>query len=348
MNADSLVNVHNEWDRLEEVIVGVADHARVPVGDKGLHAIRYRETAGIDSIPSGPHRPDIIKKANEELDLLAEKFVELGVKVRRPEVTDHSLTFGTPDWQSDSMYNYCPRDIFLAVGSTVLETPMSLRSRFLETFAYKSIMLDYMRSGANWVSAPKPALLDEGYNLADPDRFAVLEMEPVFDAANILKMGQDLIYLVSDTGNRLGAQWLQTFLGDQYRVHPCDDLYAQTHIDTTIVLIRPGLVLLNPERVGEHNLPAPLAHWDKIYPSPMVDIGYEGIAYGSAWVGMNLLMVSPELAIVDERQVDLIRLLNANGVDVEPMRLTHARTLGGGFHCVTLDTRRAGTLEDYT
>ena len=62
---------------------------------------------------------------------------------------------------------------------------------------------------------------------------------------------------------------------------------------------------------------------------------------------MNLLMVNPELAIVDERQVELIQMLNARGVEVEPMRLTHARTLGGGFHCVTLDTRRTGDLQDY-
>jgi glycine amidinotransferase/scyllo-inosamine-4-phosphate amidinotransferase 1 len=224
---------------------------------------------------------------------------------------------------------------------------MSLRSRFLETFAYKSIMLDYMKSGANWVSAPKPALRDSGYNLTDVESLALLEEEPVFDAANILKVGEDIIYLISDTGNRLGAQWLQNFLGDQYRVHACPNLYAQTHIDTTIVLIRPGLVLLNPERVNESNLPAPLARWDKIYAPPMVDIGYEGIAYGSAWVGMNLLMVNPDLAIVDERQTELIRLLGVNGVDVKPLRLTHARTLGGGFHCVTLDTRRRGQLEDY-
>ncbi|MEU9247440.1 inosamine-phosphate amidinotransferase 1 [Streptomyces sp. NPDC048385] len=347
MRIDSLVSVHNEWDPLEEVIVGVAENARVPLGDKGLHAIRYPETEGVESIPSGPHPGDVIKQAAEELSLLSEKLAELGVRVRRPEVTDHSLKFGTPDWASDGMYNYCPRDIFLVVGRTVLETPMSLRSRFLETFAYKAIMLDYMKSGARWVSAPKPALPDDGYNVDDPEAFALLEREPVFDAANILKLGEDLIYLVSDTGNRLGAQWLQTFLGDRYRVHPCDNLYAQTHIDTTIVLIRPGLVLLNPDRVGDHNLPAPLARWDKIYAPPMVDVGYQGVAYGSAWVGMNLLMVNPELAIVEKRQTELIRLLNAHGVQVEALTLTHARTLGGGFHCVTLDTRRAGTLEDY-
>lgn len=348
MTDKSAINVHNEWDPLEEVIVGVADNAQVPLGDKGLHAIRYSDTDGVHNIPSGPHPPHIIEQAAEELELLAEKLSSFGVTVRRPDATDHARTFGTPDWTSDGMYNYCPRDIFLAVSDAIIETPMSLRSRFLEPFAYKHILIDYLKSGARWISAPKPALPDNGYNLDDPDQFALLELEPVFDAANILKMGRDLIYLVSDTGNRLGARWLQNFLGSEYRVHACDNLYAQTHIDTTIVLIRPGLVLLNPERVGDHNMPAPLKGWDKIYAPDPVDIGYEGIAYGSAWVGMNLFMINPGLAIVDDRQKPLIELLNSKGVDVEPMRLTHARTLGGGFHCVTLDTRRSGILEDYT
>lgn len=343
----SLVSVNNEWDPLEEVIVGVARGARIPVGDKGLHAIRYHDTDGVDSIPSGSYPRHIIEQADHELEILADKLCELGVVVRRPASTDHSSTFGSPDWVSDGMYNYCPRDILLPVGHSIIETPMSLRSRFFEPFAYKHILLDYMKSGANWVSAPKPALLDDGYNLSDETHSALLENEPVFDAANVLKIGKDIIFLVSDTGNRLGAQWLQAFLGEGYRVHACDDLYAQTHIDTTIVPIRPGLVLLNPERIGDHNIPRPLREWDRIYAPPMVDIGYEGMAYGSAWVGMNLLMVSPELAIVDERQTELIRLLNANRVAVEPLRLSHARTLGGGFHCVTLDTRRRGSLEEY-
>ena len=269
----SLVNVHNEWDPLEEVIVGIAHGARIPTADKGLHAIRYKHTEGVENIPSGEHPQAVLDEAEEELEILATKLVELGVTVRRPEPTDHSAVFSSPQWRSDGMYNYCPRDIFLVVGTSIIETPMSLRSRFFEPFAYKKILNSYLLSGANWVSAPKPALPDEGYNLEDPDQFALLEYEPVFDAANVLKLGRDIIYLVSDTGNRMGARWLQNFLGSNYRVHPCDNLYAQTHIDTTIVLIRPGLVLLNPERVGEHNLPAPLARWDKLYAPPMVDIG---------------------------------------------------------------------------
>jgi glycine amidinotransferase len=68
---------------------------------------------------------------------------------------------------------------------------------------------------------------------------------------------------------------------------------------------------------------------------------------GSAWIGMNLLMVSPDVAIVDGSQPDLIATLEARGVQVIPLRLRHARRLGGGFHCVTLDTVRDGALEDY-
>jgi N-dimethylarginine dimethylaminohydrolase len=62
---------------------------------------------------------------------------------------------------------------------------------------------------------------------------------------------------------------------------------------------------------------------------------------------MNLLMVNPNLAIVDRHQIPLIRELEKCGVDVIPLQIRHSRTLGGGFHCVTLDVRRSGTLEDY-
>jgi N-dimethylarginine dimethylaminohydrolase len=62
---------------------------------------------------------------------------------------------------------------------------------------------------------------------------------------------------------------------------------------------------------------------------------------------MNLLMVSPELAIVDADQTDLIKAMERHGVSVLPHALRHARALGGGFHCVTLDVVRDGGLDDY-
>lgn len=98
------------------------------------------------------------------------------------------------------------------------------------------------------------------------------ETEPVFDAANVLRAGRDLFYLVSGSGNELGARWLQTMLsalGD-YRVHVIRGVYPHTHIDSTISLLREGLVLLNPARITDPSvLPEPLASWEHLRCPPM-------------------------------------------------------------------------------
>lgn len=342
-----LVSVHNEWDVLEEVIVGTARGARIPTGDKGLHAIRYGDYDNIASIPSGPHAPQIVEEAQEDLEAFVEVLTKHGVTIRRPEVTDHAKQFGTPDWISDGMYNFCPRDILLAIGNSIIETPMSLRSRMFEPHAYNTILVDYLKSGAVWVAAPKPRLLDTMYNTSNADKSALLEHEPVFDAANCLRVGRDILYLVSDTGNELGARWLQIYLGDAYRVHPCRDLYASTHIDTTITLLRPGLVLLNPSRVTSANLPSIFRGWDVINAPEPIDVGYTGVAYGSAWISMNFFSLAPDVVVVERSQAPLIKVLESHGISCIPLRWRHGRTLGGGFHCVTLDVRRRGSLEDY-
>jgi hypothetical protein len=39
--------------------------------------------------------------------------------------------------------------------------------------------------------------------------------------------------------------------------------------------------------------------------------------------------------------------LEKRGLDVVRLKLRHAKMLGGGFHCITLDIRRTGTLQRY-
>lgn len=345
----SLVNVHTEWDPLKEIIVGTAIDARIPCQDKGLFSLEYRTYYSSQAeIPSGKYSQRIINETEEDLCTLVNVLKKMDIKVRRPQATDHAKTFKTPDWESDGLYNYCPRDLLLAVGNTIIEAPMPLRCRFLETFAYKNVLIEYMKSGSRWISAPKPRLIDNMYNASDPSKSALNNYEPVFDAANVLRVGKDLLYLISNTGNELGCQWLQNTLGSEYKIHPCYDLYAETHIDSTITLLRPGLVLLNPERVNERNIPPLLKNWDVIWAPEMVDTGFSGEKpYASVWVGMNFLMVNPSLAIIDKHQIPLIKLMEKQKIDVIPLQLRHCRTLGGGFHCVTLDVRRNGKLEDY-
>jgi len=62
--------------------------------------------------------------------------------------------------------------------------------------------------------------------------------------------------------------------------------------------------------------------------------------YASKWIAMNMLVVNPEIVILDAAQTQLITILKKHNIDSIPLTLSHSRTLGGGFHCVTLDTRR--------
>ena len=151
----SLVNVYNEWDPLEEVIVGIATNARLAKPDISVHAVDFPHLKTLDDIPRGPFPAKILEETAEDLETLVKTLESLSVKVRRPDVTDHSKMFASPDWESDSMYNYCPRDLIFAMGNTIIETPSPQRARYFETNAYKKIFIEYMQSGANWISAPQ-------------------------------------------------------------------------------------------------------------------------------------------------------------------------------------------------
>ena len=342
------VNVHNEWDPLEDIVIGIIDDARLPTADRSLHSIEFSNHPSLNDIQTGPFSDKVKEETAEDLEILSNSLIKLGINVRRPSATRTSQEFGTPHWQSNGLYNYCPRDVILAINDQLIETPCPLRARYFESFAYRDILLECFKKGARWISAPRTELRDELYKDPHPEQMCLHELEPVFDAANILKIGRDILYLVSNTGNKMGGEWLQTILGAEYRVHFCHDLYLHTHIDTTITLVRPGLVVLNPERVNENNLPAIFKNWDKIWCPQPVDIGYAGEKpYSSEWIAMNFLMVNPSLAIVDKNQKQLIAELNKYKVEVIPLQLRHARTLGGGFHCVSLDLSRKGSLEDY-
>ena len=345
--ARPVVHSHNEWDPLEEVIVGIVDNARLPRPDPGFHALEFADLTDAGDIPSGPFSTRVREETAEDLDALANALTGLGVVVRRPEPMDHARVFASPDWESDGFFNYCPRDTLLVLGDTIIETPMVLRARQHENLAYRTLLREYFDAGARWLSAPKPRLLDSVYRMPQGFDIAIDESEPLFDAANVARCGRDLFYLVSDSGNRTGARWLASTMGPEYRVHLCERLRNTIHIDTTLVPVKPGLVLVPAPYVTPDNLPAPLRSWDVVYVEDMVDVPSTERQASSKWLGLNLLMVNPTLAIVDRHQEGLRRELERRGVDTLPLELRHGRVLGGGFHCVTLDVRRRGTLESY-
>jgi N-dimethylarginine dimethylaminohydrolase len=340
----------NEWDPLEEVIVGNPLHARYPTADASTRLAEFPDRP-LEDIPQGPFPQRVVEETEEDLDAFIAVLTRRGITVRRPQTWPHEASFSTIHWESQGYYNYCPRDILLVVGDQIIETPSVIRSRALESFSYRALMVDYLKSGARWFGAPRPMLLDSLFDV-DLARPTPRNDEPAFDAANVLRLGRDLVYLVSSTGNELGGEWLQTILGETVRVHFLKDVYFGSHIDSTFAALRPGLVLCNPARVKDENLPGILKQWDVIYSPPMentdrYDADYLHRSIGSDWIDMNLFSIDPGLVVVDRDQTALIRLLEKQRLDVIPLKLRHSKLMGGGFHCVTLDVRRRGTLQRY-
>jgi hypothetical protein len=162
------VNSHNEWDPLEEVIVGRLEGATMPSGHPVVTCnIPKGAATRIHSLVAGLYYPKImVEPAQRELDGFIALLESLGIVVRRPEPIDHKKRFGTPYWSSRGFSNSCPRDAMLVVGDEIIETPMVWPCRYFETLSYRPVLKDYFRREARWTAAPKPQLPNE---LFDPN-----------------------------------------------------------------------------------------------------------------------------------------------------------------------------------
>jgi glycine amidinotransferase/scyllo-inosamine-4-phosphate amidinotransferase 1 len=160
----------------------------------------------------------------------------------------------------------------------------------------------------------------------------------ILDAANIARLGDTWLFLESFSGNRPAYEWLC----DQFPEINIElvNFYAGVHIDSTVVPLREGLVLLNGHRVNESNCPRAFDGWTKLYVDEVVTQNFYQYPYASKWIALNMLVLDPHTVVCDRHQTNLIRLLEQHQFTVIPLELRHSRTLGGGFHCVTLDTWR--------
>ena len=302
-----MISSYNEWSPLKKIVVGSATDANWPVNDPVFSKEGEKTTWKESPVPRGPVPQHIIEEANEDLDGLATTLMSLGVEVVRPD----PLNFQT----HDGMYNYCPRDRLLVYGSTVVNPAMMYPCRDMELQCYH----DIVDSAEQYLFMPR----HEGF---------------VLDAANVCRLGNKMLFLESASGNRRAYDWLCEQFPD-VEIELCN-FYAGVHIDSTIVPLREGLVMLNASRVSFDTVPRVFDGWQKIWVNEVVAQGFHEYPYASKWIAMNMLVVDPHTVICDRNQTELIKTLRSYKFEVIPLELRHSRTLGGGFHCVTLDLQR--------
>jgi N-dimethylarginine dimethylaminohydrolase len=305
----------NEWGRLREIVVGRATNSFVPPYDLSW---------------SNFDRPT--PKSRREI-----KAGKMPKKLKAPHF----------EAQPESGINL--RDLTLIIGKLVIETPSPTRGRYFESFNLRDLFDDYRaRHNSVWfVSPPRPRLLDSTYNLKKS--CALGNHEPLFDAANCVRLGADIIIDINNTANEAGAQWLEQTLkiyyGPQARAHRVN--YSPDHIDVVLVPLREGCFLVNPAYASWETLPGKFRGWDCIFPERIVPQKYElCVPKASNWIGMNVIVIDGDdgALLVEERQLPLIRQLERHKFRPIPVRWRHGRDWGGGFHCVTLDLHRDGKI----
>ncbi len=97
-----------------------------------------------------------------------------------------------------------------------------------------------------------------------------MSYEMVFDGSQRMRIGQDIHVNVANMNDELGFKWLQAFFGDTYTFHRLEGI-ADSHIDSMVIPLRPGLLLLRYKDVLD-SLPEALQKWDYIIaPQPDVE-----------------------------------------------------------------------------
>jgi N-dimethylarginine dimethylaminohydrolase len=303
-----MINSYNEWDRLKRIVVGDASHANWPRYDPVFSAEAKNTLWKETPLPSGPVPQWIIDEANQDLQTLADTLTAHGVEVLRPDPLNFQV--------HDGLYNYCPRDRLIVHGSTIINPAMMYPCRDMELQCYH----DIVDQAAHYHFMPR----NEGL---------------VLDAANVLRLGPDkMLFLESASGNRAAYDWLCRTLPD-VDIELCN-FYAGVHIDSTIVALNKDTFIVNGSRVTADTVPKMLQDKTIIMINDVVAQGFHEYPYASKWIALNMLSIDPRTVIVDAAQELMIGMLEALDFTVIPLTLRHSRTLGGGFHCVTLDLER--------
>lgn len=361
------VNSWNEWDPLKHVIVGRADGTMVQAPEIAVQ--REWPEQGYTEGKYGPYPKEMIDKANEQMDNFASMLEKRGIRVDRPTPIDFSQKVQTPDWEQDSMFGCMPpRDLLLTIGNEILEATMSYRSRWFEYLCFRPLLEKYFAEDPNfhWEAAPKPRLSEDTYKkefwkkwnaLSEEEKWEEsiksewipTEVEPLFDAADVVRFGKDLFVQKSMVTNQTGIDWLQRHYPD-HRVHTVR--YKELlpwHMDTTIVPLRPGLVMFNPGRpaLEPQREFFKKNDWEILEAPKSVLTKKRSMTFCSIWLNINLLVLDPKTVCVEASETPVIELLDQNGFEVIPVPFYEVSPFGGGLHCGTADVYREGSFEDY-
>lgn len=376
-----MLNSYDEWSPLREVIVGSAEnytsHERELSFDLFHHDNITRSewyyprlsTAAEKAerqVGRTPIKQRYVDELNEDIEGIVKALESLSVKVLRPlPLHESTAEVTTPAWSAAVVPPLNLRDNTLILGDEIVETPPMIRSRYFETQLLTPVFAEYFRDGAKWTVMPRPLMTDASFDTSYANSTAGGPTEPIndpqvspydvgfemmFDGAQCLRLGNDVIANISTANHALAVDWLERHFEGRFRFHRVHRL-SDSHIDSMVLALRPGTLLVRSPAVVDL-LPEALRKWDLIVPPPPETNNFpqyddDDLVLTSKFIDLNVFSTSPDTVLVNAACPELMRTLEKRGFTVVPVQHRHRRLFGGGFHCFTLDTVRDGGPEDY-
>ena len=290
MTSEHLLNSYDEWTQLEEVIVGsVGDSVRFHLEPsfnlffweniRSFLSLKgfFRDGGGNTAWPTITIESRTVEELKEDIEGFVAALESAGVTVRRPSPLAGNQDIQTPFWRTVQSPPLNVRDQTIILGTTIVETAPHVRARLFENDYLKPLFLEYFRCGARWVAMPRPALpcgvLDKSYfNLSQEEESALVDdcatglpglaKELVFDGAQCIRLGRDILVNIGTRTHEMGLYWLRQMFGDRFVFH-CLNRMADTHIDSVLLPLRPGLWLVREPKYIDM-LPRSFQKWDYV------------------------------------------------------------------------------------
>ncbi|KAF4508821.1 hypothetical protein G6O67_005153 [Ophiocordyceps sinensis] len=369
-----LFSANDEWSPLKAVIVGRAEHSAFPSEPPHMIAATMPGEHFAEFRPSNPFPADIVAKAQWELDNFASLLEKHGVRVYRPKEVDWVKAGGyTGAMPRDGLMTVgrtliearfawrCRRNEIKLAYSDILdqlgsEDGAGRIHRAPEIVGHDTIyddvghdtIYDDVGNGNGNVNG-NGVDVQNGHGIT-ANCWAVNNSRPAFDAADFLRFGRTIVGQLSNVTNPMGVQCLKSIVGPEgyaVEVLRTTDTSAM-HIDATILPLRRGVLVYNPGRVTEEELRrhAVFAGPDwELHAYPFVPQCRGSLSppmyMCSPWLVLNALSLDERRIFVEEKDTQFAQWLRSKfGMEPILCPFQHVNSLGGSFHCATVDLVR--------
>ncbi|MGR9013093.1 MAG: arginine deiminase family protein, partial [Gammaproteobacteria bacterium] len=316
------VQVHHEWGTLKEVVVGIP-FFRIPE-QLPDHLKNFAATKSEQFLDD--HRGKTIKEADprlheamtRQMDDLIKVLTDRGIKIHRPDELHEAELRYLDNLEPQGAIQLFPRDSMLVIGNHLIETETFSPLRRREKFGIRRSLFKRV-PGIDAQFVTMPSAFRAGGNAADA------KPSPLLEGGDVFVLGKEIYVGVSgNASNSAGVEWLQGYLGDDYKVHEVRLEKKFLHLDCCLSTPREGLAIICREAFVD-GLPKFLDGWQ------LIELPFE---VAKNQLGCNGLVLDRETIIIHtDLPPAFSKSLRDAGQEVIEMPFDAVYFFSGAFRC---------------